>query len=203
MKTFTLKADNQFKPSILDIISLYGLSGKDDSEGTISFKATSMIPLGTFLKNHRGVLNYATTLVLVYHLKLLIELLERSNKTLRYLSMDDIQVVNNEVFLFTGYDQIVSGEVFEIVEPIDKKNPKLFLSPELEDIKKLPTKITFRSVYFSVGMLVVKCILGEKINKKQRFFMKDTLGMILDTRLYWFISHSLEEDPEKRTLLFI
>ena len=76
----------------------------------------------------------------------------------------------------------------------------LFLSPELKEVKTIPSSLHFKSSYYSIGMLVSYCINNEGFEKKDN---DEILQVILNTKLYFAIKRSLEIEPTDRFLLFI
>ena len=189
---------------ILEVFSLYEVSVKANKTSTIQINARSIQPLSNFLTKKQNKLTYNLTVLLAHHLKLFIELAEHDKKTLTYFDLDDIVVVDEKTFLFVNYAKLVpllENNGTQVFEPIDKKID--FISPELQKVKQLPSLVDSRSVYFSLGLLVVFCLFGEKIEINEKTDFKKLLPLIYYTPLYWFIVRALEIEPCARTLVFM
>ena len=189
---------------ILEAFSLYEVSVKVNQSGIIQINARSIQPLSFFLDKKQNKLTYNLTVLLAHHLKLFIELAEHDKKTLTYLDLDDIVVVDEKTFLFVNYSKLLplsENNTIKVFEPIDKK--VIFPSPEMQKVKELPSVIDSRSVYFSLGLLVVFCLFGEKIAINEKTDFKKLLPLIYYTPLYWFIIRALEIEPCARSLVFM
>ena len=192
------------KKFILEVFSLHKLSVKANQSGIIQINAKSIQPLSLFLNKKQNKLTYNLSVLLAHHLKLFIELAENDNKTLTYLDLDDIVVIDEKTFLFVNYVKMVpllENNTTKVFEPVNKKID--FISPELQKVKELPSTIHSRSVYFSLGLLVVFCLFGEKIAVNEKTDFKKLLPLIYYTPLYWFIIRSLEIEPWARSLVFM
>ena len=76
----------------------------------------------------------------------------------------------------------------------------LFISPELKEVKTIPSSLHFKSSYYSIGMLVLYCINNENFEKKDG---NEILEVILETKLYFAIKRCIEIESIDRFLLFI
>lgn len=191
-------------PFILEVFSLYEVSTKVYKNQLIQINAKSIQSLPSFLTKKQNKLTYNLAVLLAHHLKLFIELAEHDKKTLTYIDLDDIVVIDEKTFLFVNYDKLVplsENNTIKLFEPIDKKVD--FISPELQKVKQLPSIVDSRTVYFSLGLLVVFCLFGEKIVINEKTDFKKIFPLIYYTPLYWFIVRSLEIEPSARNLVFM
>jgi hypothetical protein len=68
---------------------------------------------------------------------------------------------------------------------------------------KIPTTITYKCFYFSLGSLAIYCLFDKNINGNSEREIIQILAPIYQTKLYWTLLKSAEIDYEKRSLLFI
>lgn len=87
-----------------------------------------------------------------------------------------------------------------------------FCSPELLRIKELPSKVHYKTAYFSLGCLILDALLTSDYdfyNEYLREMGGDKIQEYLDqlhfkgTKLYWLLSRCIIKDPERRSILFI
>ena len=78
-------------------------------------------------------------------------------------------------------------------------------------IKEIPSYIHFKCVYYSLGCLLIDCLLEEEI-KEQNTIITNTRNnpinildklSIKETKLYYFIKRTLLEEARNRCLLYI
>jgi hypothetical protein len=145
-------------------------------------------------------------------------------------------IIDHYSYTFIGYNTnnliVIDGNKFvfldcELMKEIDKDTHKImltspfkkkdfFFSPELEKIIDFPFYVNYKTVYFSLGCLLLHSLLSkehafafyeEYLNEP---YICDLLNKYLqlntsfkNTKLYWLICRCLVEDPEKRSILFI
>ena len=121
--------------------------------------------------------------------------LEKQNKTILLYNLKDIiyfKVNENYSFYFLNPKHIFPIKNKEIVvDKIFEKNK--FISPELDSITEIPSKIPMTNAYWSLAKLMEICLLKMNID----------LNYIKHTKLYWAIQRCLVIDPKHRFLLFI
>jgi hypothetical protein len=130
-------------------------------------------------------------------------------KTMNYgfygFGANDILVVDN-VFLFcnTQYLFPLQEDNFIFIEPIFKP---YFSSPEIIKLTILPSEINYKCCYYSLGVLVVFCLLNNYLlvgnELKSAEEIEDIIKPFLNTKIYWFIKRCLDPNIDKRILLLI
>ena len=206
---YLLEMDDQFmglKNMILDLFSLYEVPTRVDKSGKIHFSATSLQPLSTFLeKSNEGMLNYDMTVTMAHQLKVFVDLIEKTQKTIPFFSLDDVLVLNKKTFIFVNFSKMVPlvQDKIKILIPVEKNENLDFLSPEIKSVKKLPDEITYKSCYFSLGLMLIYCIFKKKYEIDKNFNFKESLPLIYFTPLYWFIVNSLKIKESDRALIFM
>jgi hypothetical protein len=85
------------------------------------------------------------------------------------------------------------------------------MSPELLNIKELPSFIDYKVTYFSFGCLLLYGFLGdddfmknddEKTSEEKLKIQMETI-FIKNTKLYWLLKRCLVEEPKNRSIIFI
>lgn len=200
---YSLKLDDHFsniRGFILDVFSLYEIETKAKKTDEITFTTSSLQPLSTYLQKNKK-LNYNQTVTLAHQMKLFVDFAENSQKTIVSFDLDDVLVFDKKNFLFMNYSKMV---------PLQNKLAKVnslgkdeFASLEAQALKSVPGEISFKSCYFSLGLMLIYCIFNEKLDTSKSYDLKEKLHLIYDTPLYWFIVQSLQKDLEKRSLIFM
>ena len=123
------------------------------------------------------------------------------------LDIQDILVINNDLFLICSGDflkSLTNNSNIIFYEPI--KNP-YFGSPDILTLTSLPTTIDFKCIYYSLGALIVYCLLNEYLLKGNEIKSDEEINNILiplqDTKIYWFLKRCLKTNCKKRLLLLI
>jgi hypothetical protein len=175
---------------------------------TLKFKASSVKSLKEFRKL---TINETTTLVANLSLQLKY-LITQENHTILGYAPENIIVIDEKKFAFLG------SELFANIE--DDNNilisypfttDEFFVSPELLNVKELPSYIHYKTAYFSLACLAIYVLLleskfyDEYLNNKNSETILKSLNLhpVKDTRLYWLLSRCLVEEAEKRSILFI
>ena len=80
----------------------------------------------------------------------------------------------------------VKEKNIHIYGPISKNNG--FFSPELLNTSSIPIIISYKTIFYSLGLLILDNITKE---------------MQLETKLYYFLERCLTREPNERYLLYI
>lgn len=120
-------------------------------------------------------------------------------------SINDILVVDGLFLLCnTQYLFPLQDEHFIFIEPIEKP---YFSSPEIFKLTILPSEINYKCGYYSLGVLVVFCLLNIYLLVGNELKSPEEIEIIIkpfiNTKIYWFIKRCLEPDINKRILLLI
>jgi hypothetical protein len=166
----------------------------------IQIEAESIKPLSECIP-----LDYHMCEKLILDIGLQLAELHKINKSIFFLNIDDIVVIDNEFFLLSKLTYIAdvnSKESLTLTYPIQfSKKDEMFLSPELSEsinAKVLPFEIPISSVYYSLAKICIYCLqlqdnLLEPIN----------LEPIKDSKLYFFLERCLVINPQDRFFLYI
>ena len=177
----------------------------DADSQSIFFSAEDVKSLHNYLIN-----------VKMSHLKC-IKMISDLTKQINYLSIinygfygfdiQDILVINDDLFLICSGDYLKSltnNSNIIFYEPI--KNP-YFGSPDILTLTSLPSTIDFKCIYYSLGALIVYCLLNEYLlvgnEIKSDEEIENKLIPLLDTKIYWFLKRCLKTNCKKRLMLLI
>lgn len=138
-------------------------------------------------------------------------LLQHESKTILGYNPNQIIVINETpAFLGSEFiadlDQYPEGTEFNMATICCPFNPlkDFFPAPELLKIKHLPAQVHFKVAYYSLASLIIYALNKEMKPEPNINPIKylDT-HPIKNTKLYWLLSRCLEEDPNKRSIVFI
>ena len=182
---------------------------------TLKFKAETVKTLHQFQEEkqkERGKkqLNMNETASLIVDLTTQLSYLLSISQTIIGYNSENIIVINGKTFAFLGSELLskVEDNVALISYPFATTD--FFVSPELLNVKELPSYIHYKTAYFSLGCLVLQALLSDDefysdyLNTKQ-INLDNVLKLhpIKDTKLYWLLSRCLVDEPKKRSILLI
>ena len=153
-------------------------------------------------------------LKIIYDIGFIIKLLERGNKSIFSIDIDDIIVLNNDTFLFVNNKKIVNiNKNYIIYCKLLNDNQLLKLPQQLFNNKKelinidtLPINVHYTTVYYSFGIFLLDLLFYYKnisVTNKNCLNALKSMKKYKYSGLYYFIKRCIEEDSENRTLLFI
>ena len=189
----------------------------DEFYKSITFNAKSVKTV-TQYQNEKLANNSTLSVIDIVNLlqsqaKQLNYLIEKESHTILGYNPDSIIVINDIAFAFLDSELIVyinpENKSITISYPFSPQD--FFVSPELLQIKAIPSLIHFKTTYFSLALLLLYGFTGNNafyvdylIHKNPDKLM-DVLSnhSIKDTKLYWLLSRCLLKDVEKRNILYI
>ena len=165
-----------------------------------TIKADNVTTLKELLKKHKNKLPYELCMELLYNIGNQIQTLERFYLGIPYIELDDIIVVNDKTFLFLNSNKLldIKSQQLEIEQPIKKS---IFFSPELQEIKKIPANISYKSSFYSLGSLIVFCYYHKQLDMNSEISLQ--IKSLYTSKLYWSLLRLLEKDTSKRHYLII
>lgn len=169
----------------------------------------SVQTLKQILERKDGLLRYSDTQNLFLQIGSQLVNLDRNDYVYPFLDVDNIIIINDETFIYIG-ENIIKKEKNNTIS-ITRPYKKTFLfSPELYNIKELPKTLPSNSWIYSLGVLSILCLTGNKrlltnIHKEKNIVnsFKQMIDMIQDTKLYFSILRCVERNPLKRIFLYI
>ena len=205
--TYSLKIHgHNIIPLYQTIINMLKNAYYDNETETIIFTAENIKPLKNILFNKND-----NKMGLNQCIKMIDELTKQISylKTINYgfygFDINDILVIDG-IFLFcnTQYLYPLYKDNFLFIEPLSQP---YFSSPEIIKLTILPTEINNKCSYYSLGVLVVFCLLNNYLLVSNELKTPEEIDNIMkpifNTKIYWFLKRCLEPNLEKRVLLLI
>jgi len=182
------------------------ISKQDDiMELLLNNEIITVVPLEEQLRSKGGQLSYIEVQNFMIQIGKQIEEIERKGFSIPFININDIIVLNDNIFLYLGVEllPIVMEENnnMNITKPY---RMNYFFSPELQQMSRLPYKISNKTWYYSLGMIGI--FLLSKNKRLERKNHKELMYEIIDiedTKLYFCIKRCIEPNPENRYYYYI
>jgi len=167
----------------------------------VSFYAKNVCSLRELLSQRREKLQYFEGVKLAQCIGQQLFYLEKYAHTFSWFNVDNILVVDGSSFLCVGLEQLMSIDAFGRIwftTPFSLKLPHI--APEIQRLRTLPSYVTYKAAYYSLGSLITFCLAEDDQNSTK---IQLRLEFIADTKLYWFLLRSIDNEPNARLLLFV
>jgi hypothetical protein len=178
-----------------------------DNGNILMIKASSIKTLEEFKKEEKNKnktdrLTYINLCKISYYLtKQLTYLINNESKCFYTYDLNNIIVIDNIfVYLCNSHLKDINNNTICIYSPISKKNP--YLSPELFKTSKLPIMINYKTIFYSLGLVIIESFLSDNETTKISEIL-DKLKLYQGTKLYYFLERCLKEEPTERYLLYV
>ena len=203
--TFNIKVNMNAKHIYSSIKKLLKNSFYDEDEKSIFISAENIRSLHNYLINVK--MSHLKCLKMINDLTKQINYLKNINFCFYGFDIQDILVLNDDLFI------ICSGEYLQTLTNSSKiifynpiKTP-YFGSPDIFTLTSLPGELNFTCIYYSLGALVVYCLLNEYLlvgnEIKSEAEIDEIMLPLNDTKIYWFLKRCLKTNSKKRVLLLI
>ena len=191
MKSTIVLPRDEINQSLVHSLADGGWKGNWEIDGdNIVIRSTKGVTLAERLAN--GPLDYNNALRLAMCLGMQLASLISYDKSILFFDESDISVIDDDWYLITSLNQmvsIVSKDTVMLTRPIAFKGA---IPPELQSITTLPVKTNVSSAYYSIGKITL-----------QSLGIGDSLDPLEGSSLYFFLQRCLHTDPSKRYFLFI
>lgn len=189
----------------------------------LKFKAKSVKTFREFrseenIKNGSLKINVNTIATILSNLVCQLSYLIRmGNQIFIGYDLNDLIVINNNRFIFLGCEylsDICENGMTLISFPFSRNG--FFVSPELLEIKEIPSYTHYKTCYFSLGLFILYILTNNdemyndylnicKDEKERCTKVKEWLNTIhiKDTKLYFLLSRCLIDNPRSRNIFFI
>jgi len=171
---------------------------------TLQFKATKVSTFTQYKESQLKKKHYTDVLLIVHHLVTQLEyLIKNTQHVFIGYNPKNIIVIDDNKFIYLSNEHLLpieNNNMISITCPFSTKD--FFFSPELKRIKEIPTKINYKTSYYSLACLIMNIFQEENQQDQQDQQLLDSLP-IKNTKLYWLLQRCLNEDPNKRSILFI
>jgi hypothetical protein len=142
-------------------------------------------------------INYDTLLIMTYHLSIQLKYLIDNNYTFIGYSPKNVIAIDNKFIYLPNSEEILSIENEKITITFPFTQQDFFLSPEMFLIKKIPSKIHYKTSYYSLA-----CLLIYYLRPGEKEIMFDKLA-IKGTKMYFLLERCLNSNIESRSILYI
>ena len=134
---------------------------------------------------------YGEAIQLFFNIETQLELLEKDNMGILFLSPNKIFILNNHFIVLdeSALFQMENKKLF-INRPFEKHTQ--FMSPEVNAISKIPHRLHPSAVYYSFALMIIKA-MG----------LSEDMIEIKNTKLYFMLKRCLINDPTKRYFIYI
>jgi hypothetical protein len=194
--------------SLIKTKIIQGGTATDDYK-TLQFRANTVTTLKQNTNKNTASFAIQATSSLATQLSYLIT---AESHTIIGYAPENIIVINGKKSAFIGSEWVVEleGEMFQLTYPFGPTD--FFVSPELFQVKELPSYVHYKTAYFSLACLITHVLLGDEHEYYQEYLKNKNPETILTyltkhsingTKLYWLLSRCLLNDPRKRSILFI
>jgi hypothetical protein len=197
--------------SLIKTKIIQGGTATDDYK-TLQFKANTV----TTLKQNANKNNTSKTQLAIQMTSSLTAqlnyLITAESRTIIGYAPENIILINGKKSAFLGSEWVVEleSEMFQLTYPFSPTD--FFVSPELFQVKELPSYVHYKTAYFSLACLIAHVLLGDEHEYYHEYLKNKNPETILTcltnssingTKLYWLLSRCLVDDPRKRSILFI
>jgi len=182
-----------------------------DNYTSFSFKATSVKTLKQYqeyLKTKTGSSNipYNETLNIIYNLTNQLKyIIEQEQMCFIGYNPENIIVFDDNKFAYISSEHLssVNNNFITIRYPFMKTD--FFMSPEIYSIKELPSNILYKSLYYSLGLLIIYCLTSNSYFENNVEEIEETINnlSIKGTKLFGLLKRCLIKEPNKRSIIFI
>jgi hypothetical protein len=208
--TFAINSELLIR-SIANTKIILGMSTSENYD-IVSFNATSVV---SFKQYQDGLkeMRYSSILKMVSDLSLQLDYLLKNSKTFLGYNPNNLIVVDGNKFIYISNEYLLDiDENEEVLITFPFSQNDFLMSPELYNIKELPANVHYKSSYFSLGSLIIYGVtrnmdfsIDEDDNPIYQK-MNNTLEGLIPiqySKLYWLLKRCLDEEPKKRSIIFI
>jgi len=179
----------------------------DTETGELCFHAKNISCLSILLKKQKYKLTEKQVLCMIQSLSYQLKWMENRNLTFLGWNLEDIIVIDDfSFFIATNHFLRPFDSKNGLIELFTPTEKPYFSSPELINVNKLPATVYYKSCYYSLGLLVVFCLLGEYLLKGNEVPSKEHIERILKpiylSKLYWFLLRCFDNEVENRLLIY-
>ena len=208
--TYSLKINGEYNIYLYKLIKKFiKVSNLDYETGSIYFCAENVIQLKDYLLQQKNnSLSHNKCIKLIYDLSNQILYLKKLGYSFYGFDINDILVID-DIFMFCNPQYLLPLVNDSIIFYTPIKQP-YFSNPELYNLTTLPSEISYKCCYYSLGTLVIYCLLNAYIKgfkKKEGLEEHEEIEKVIqplyNTKMYWFIKRCLYSNINKRELLLI
>ena len=201
--THNLKINGEYNIYLYKVIKKFIKTSNFDYEtSSIYFCAENVILFKDYLLQQKNnSLSHNKCIKLIYDLSNQILYLKKLGYSFYGFDINDILVVD-DIFICCSAQYVLPlvNELIIFYSPIKQA---YFSNPELYNLTSLPFEISYKCCYYSLGTLVIYCLLNAYINRLEEIEIEKVIEPLYNTKMYWFIKRCVNTDINKRELLLI
>lgn len=170
----------------------------------LDFEANSVISLEDYMAKD-DTNTYENTLSIVSSLTTQLEYLINVEQVTfyEYRTKNVLVVIFNEkvnfIYVSNNLLEIKKEKHIKFTKPFNRE--ECFISPEIQNMKHIPTEINYKTIYYSLGSLATFFLFKKLFSKKEE--AEEVLRPIAYTKLYWLLLRTLEIIPERRSIIYV
>ena len=187
---------------------------------SITFQALSVKTLPQYLSylkttQNNNTLDIKKTLSMIYYLSNQLKyLINNENKCFYRYNPDNILIIDETKFMYLSNEDLLKiEEETENIEINTVISLDWFVSPEILKIKSIPERVNYKTIYYSLGALIIYSLYSINILDIMNDYIEDDkieqpekieqiLVTLKGTKLYYFLKRCLNETIENRKLLY-
>jgi len=188
-----------------------------DNYQTILIQAKTVTNFNDFLMNQYQTntqeqfenKKYDIALQIIQHLMKQLKSLLDYKHTFYAFSLDHLFIIDNQTFIYLNLEHLLpldpKTKTITLKIPFQREINGLFLSPEIQEMNELPFSLDYKSIYYSLGALILYFLFDKQIvqsNENNHTKIEELLKPIKETKLYWFLLRITKTNPQERWLYF-
>lgn len=178
----------------------------DDETDSLFFSAEKVLSLKQYILEEKNTkISHNVCIKLIDDLTKQLLYLKTLGYSFYGFDIDDVLTIDGTfIFCSTSYLMPLKNDNIIFMSPI--KNP-YFSNPEVFKLTSLPTEISYKCCYYSLGSLIVFALLNAYLLVANDLKTSEQIDKILkplhNTKIYWFLKRCLDDDINNRVLLLI
>jgi hypothetical protein len=218
MKDYEIKQDGDYsfrikinsensRPLYQSILKLCSVTIYDEETEALFITAETVETLKAYLfKNLQLKMSQSKCIKMIDELTKQMIYLKKQGYGFYGFDLNDIVLIDEDKFIICNSSFLLPIQDNQIwfYSPIKKP---FFMDLEINKLTTLPSKIDYRCVYYSLGVLLVFCLLNNYLlvgnEQKSVEEVESILYPLKNTKIYWFLKRCLDSNIEKRVLLLI
>lgn len=204
---FTIEFQKNSESLINSIIKtkLIIASTISDDYKIFSFRCSSVKSFKKFISNRENI-NYENSLKIIVSLvKQFQYLITIEYECFYEYIIENIIVIDDDKFIYLSNEDLLKLSESNKINFIKPFNREGFISPELLKINAIPSELNYKTIYYSLGALVVYFLFNKNINNKDglKYDLNEILKPIEGTKLFGLLNRCLCEEANSRSIIYI
>jgi len=176
-----------------------------DDYKILSFSSSSVKSLKKFFSVRENI-NYENTLKIIVSLcKQFQYLITIEYECFYEYVIENIIVIDDDKFIYLSNEDLLKLSESNKINFIKPFNREGFISPELLKINSIPSELNYKTIYYSLGALVVYFLFNKNINNKDglKYDLNEILKPIEGTKLFGLLNRCLCEEANSRSIIYL